>query len=128
MVVEHFGILVAALERRPAGVGTKWGLFLHWWVVISLVRTVFAPLVLVNEARVVARCASLAAGGCCCGPSRGVGSPDRRALAYLALDVLVVTTATIQSDEGHLTREPRPCCARAGRAIYPDVRYSSSRT
>jgi len=41
--------------------GTRWGLFRHWWVLISLLLTVFALLVLLSEAGVVARSASIAA-------------------------------------------------------------------
>ncbi|MEO6350782.1 MAG: DUF2269 domain-containing protein [Candidatus Limnocylindrales bacterium] len=41
--------------------GTRWGLFRHWWVLISLLLTVFALLVLLSEAGVVARSASVAA-------------------------------------------------------------------
>lgn len=49
--------------------GTRWGLFRHWWVLISLLLTVFALLVLLSEAGVVARSASLA--------SDAATSPDR---------------------------------------------------
>ena len=41
--------------------GTRWGLFRHWWVVISLVLTVFAVLVLLGEARTIANLAAVAA-------------------------------------------------------------------
>ena len=41
--------------------GTKWGLFRHWWVVISLVLTVFATAVLLAEAQLISRFAAVAA-------------------------------------------------------------------
>jgi uncharacterized membrane protein len=41
--------------------GTKWGLFRHWWVVISLLLTVAATLVLVSEVAVITRAAAIAA-------------------------------------------------------------------
>jgi hypothetical protein len=40
--------------------GTKWGLFWHWWVVISLLLTVGAILVLLLEARVIGATAAIA--------------------------------------------------------------------
>jgi hypothetical protein len=47
------GVVIAA--------GTRWGLFRHWWVVVSLVLTVAAVVVLVLEMGVVERMAVLAA-------------------------------------------------------------------
>ncbi len=41
--------------------GTKWGLFRHWWVLISLLLTVFATLVLLAETGVIQGVAALAA-------------------------------------------------------------------
>lgn len=41
--------------------GTKWGLFRHWWVVISLGLTLFALLVLLTETGVIAHSAEVAA-------------------------------------------------------------------
>jgi len=41
--------------------GTKWGLFRHWWVLVSFVLTVLAALVLVSEAGVITRSAAVAA-------------------------------------------------------------------
>lgn len=41
--------------------GTRWGLFRHYWVVISLVLTVLATAVLVSETRTVSALASIAA-------------------------------------------------------------------
>ncbi|MEX0625281.1 MAG: DUF2269 domain-containing protein [Chloroflexota bacterium] len=41
--------------------GTKWGLFRHWWVAISLLLTLAATLVLLQEAGVIAHAAAMAA-------------------------------------------------------------------
>ena len=41
--------------------GTKWGLFRHWWVLISLVLTIIATVVLLSEAGMVAQNAAMAA-------------------------------------------------------------------
>ena len=40
--------------------GTKWGLFRHWWVLISFVLTVLAVIVLLSETQAVTRMAALA--------------------------------------------------------------------
>lgn len=53
-----FASLVTGLVMA---VGTKWGLFRHWWVVLSLLLTVFAVLVLLVETQTIDRYAALAA-------------------------------------------------------------------
>lgn len=40
--------------------GTKWGLFRHWWVVVSLVLTLFAIAVLLVETQTINHYAALA--------------------------------------------------------------------
>jgi hypothetical protein len=52
--------LASLLTGLVMAVGTKWGLFRHWWVLISFVLTVLATLVLLSEAAVVSRSAALA--------------------------------------------------------------------
>lgn len=42
-------------------VGTRWGLFRHWWVLISLMLTLGATLVLLQEAGVITHAAAIAA-------------------------------------------------------------------
>jgi SNF family Na+-dependent transporter len=42
-------------------IGTKWGLFRHWWVLISLLLTLFAVLVLLSESELIGRVAAMAA-------------------------------------------------------------------
>lgn len=41
--------------------GTKWGLFRHWWVLISLLLTVLATVVLFAETRTISQLAAIAA-------------------------------------------------------------------
>lgn len=41
--------------------GTKWGLFRHWWVLISFVLTVLAVLVLLSETTLISSMAAMAA-------------------------------------------------------------------
>lgn len=53
-----FASLVTGLVMA---LGTKWGLFRHWWVLISFVLTVFASLVLLSETRLVSSIAGRAA-------------------------------------------------------------------
>jgi hypothetical protein len=53
--------LAALLTGLVMSLGSKWGLFRHWWVVISLVLTVIATLVLVQEAGVIGHSAAVAA-------------------------------------------------------------------
>jgi hypothetical protein len=40
--------------------GTKWGLFRHWWVLISFLLTVVATIVLLSEMRVITASAAVA--------------------------------------------------------------------
>ncbi len=49
------------LSGLVMSLGTKWGLIRHWWVLISLLLTVFALLVLLSEAGVIASIAEVAA-------------------------------------------------------------------
>jgi hypothetical protein len=53
--------IASLLTGLVMGLGTKWGLFRHWWVLISLLLTVFATLVLLSETGLIGRMASLAA-------------------------------------------------------------------
>jgi len=53
--------LASVLTGLIMSLGTKWGLFRHWWVLISLVLTVVATLVLLSEAGLISRFAAVAA-------------------------------------------------------------------
>ena len=53
-----FGSLLTGLVMA---LGTRWGLFRHWWVLISFLLTVVATVVLLSETGVIAEAAALAA-------------------------------------------------------------------
>ncbi|MEO7118920.1 MAG: DUF2269 domain-containing protein [Candidatus Limnocylindrales bacterium] len=53
--------LASLLTGLVMALGTKWGLFRHWWVLISLLLTVVATLVLLSEAGLIGRMATIAA-------------------------------------------------------------------
>jgi hypothetical protein len=53
--------LASLLTGLLMSVGTKWGLFRHWWVLISLLLTIIATVVLLSEAGVISRMAAIAA-------------------------------------------------------------------
>jgi hypothetical protein len=53
--------LASLVTGLVMALGTKWGLFRHWWVLISFVLTVLATIVLLSETRVIASMAALAA-------------------------------------------------------------------
>ena len=53
--------LASLLTGLVMAVGTKWGLFRHWWVLVSLVLTVIAAVVLLAEAGHISRSAAIAA-------------------------------------------------------------------
>jgi hypothetical protein len=53
--------IASLLTGLVMALGTKWGLFRHWWVLISFLLTVGATGVLLSETRVIAASASVAA-------------------------------------------------------------------
>ena len=53
--------IAALLTGLVMALGTKWGLFRHWWVLISFLLTIFATVVLLSEGGVVGRIAAVAA-------------------------------------------------------------------
>ncbi len=53
--------IASLLTGLVMAVGTKWGLFRHWWVLISLLLTALATLVLLSEAGLISRMAAIAA-------------------------------------------------------------------
>jgi membrane-bound metal-dependent hydrolase YbcI (DUF457 family) len=51
----------ALLTGLVMSLGTKWGLFRHYWVLISLLLTIFATLVLLSETQTISYFADIAA-------------------------------------------------------------------
>lgn len=64
-LVARLAIVPLAIGALLSGLivagGTKWGLFDHWWVVISLILTVLATVVLLVELRAIGQLGALAA-------------------------------------------------------------------
>ena len=77
--ISRYVIVPLALASIATGVvvslGTKWGLFRHYWVVISLLLTVFATVVLLLERQTISHLAGVAADpNASSGDLRGLGS------------------------------------------------------
>jgi hypothetical protein len=53
--------LASLVTGLVMALGTRWGLFRHWWVLISFVLTVIATLVLFSETRLISSIAERAA-------------------------------------------------------------------
>jgi uncharacterized membrane protein len=53
--------LASLVTGLVMALGTKWGLFRHWWVLISFLLTVVATVVLLSEAGMISRMAVIAA-------------------------------------------------------------------
>jgi ABC-type molybdate transport system permease subunit len=53
--------LASLLTGIVMSLGTKWGLFRHYWVLISLVLTIIATLVLLSETQTISYLADMAA-------------------------------------------------------------------
>jgi hypothetical protein len=55
--------LAALASGLIQSLGTRWGLFRHWWIVAKLVLTIFAVVVLWQHMRDVSRVSLMASGG-----------------------------------------------------------------
>jgi hypothetical protein len=53
--------IASLLTGVVVSLGTRWGLLRHWWVVVSLVLTIFATVVLLVETGTIATYAAVAA-------------------------------------------------------------------
>ena len=52
--------IASLITGLVVSLGTKWGLFRHYWVVISLLLTLFATTILLIETRTISELASIA--------------------------------------------------------------------
>lgn len=63
--IARYAIVPLAIAALVSGVvisvGTRWGLFRHWWVVVSLLLTTVATFVLLGETRSISALAAVAA-------------------------------------------------------------------
>jgi hypothetical protein len=75
-LIASWAIVPLAITSLVTGLlislGTRWGLFRHWWVVVSLVLTVVAVLVLLQEMSVIGGSATTAS---------VLATPDEQVLA-----------------------------------------------
>ena len=66
-LIARYAIVPLAVAALLTGiiisVGTKWGLFRHYWVVVKLLLTVFATIILLLETRTISHMADVAASG-----------------------------------------------------------------
>ena len=74
------------------GLGTKWGLFRYWWVVVKLVITVVAVAVLLMYTQTLGTLADLAKEASPSGEGETLPSPSPVLHAAVALLLLLVTT------------------------------------
>lgn len=80
--------------------GTKWGVFRYWWVVISLLLTVFATVVLIVESGTIAALAASAADSTTSSRElRSLGSTLVHSLGGIAV-LLVVLVLNVHKPQG----------------------------
>lgn len=64
-VIAQWALIPLALAALVTGLivslGTPWGLFRHYWVIVSLILTAFAVTILIIEAQTIAALAKIAA-------------------------------------------------------------------
>jgi hypothetical protein len=84
--------LASLLTGFVQSLGTKWGLFRHYWVLFKLLMNVFASIVLLMYMQTLAYFARLAAETLSSGDLSGLRSPSPALHAGLALLLLVVAT------------------------------------
>ena len=85
--------LASLVTGLVQGLGTKWGLFRYWWVVVKLVITVVAVIVLLMYTQTLGALADLArAPSVASGEGETLPSPSPVLHAAVALLLLLVTT------------------------------------
>ena len=92
--------IASLLTGLIISLGTRWGLFRHWWVLISLVLTVVATLVLLSEVGLISRVAEVAADPATSGDDlRALGNTLVHSIGGL-LVLLVVHVLNVYKPEG----------------------------
>lgn len=91
--------LASVLTGLLMALGTKWGLFRHWWVLISFVLTVLATLVLLSEVGVVTRSATMAAAATTSAELRSIAPTLLHSVAGLGV-LLVVQVLNVLKPQG----------------------------
>ena len=101
--------------------GTRWGLFRHWWVLISLTLTVFATVVLLSESGSIGRAAAVAAEPATPEHAlRGLSSTLPHSIGGIAV-LLIIQALNIYKPQG-LTRYGWRKQQEAQRALLPNFR------
>lgn len=88
--------LAALLTGLVISLGTPWGLFRHYWVLITLVLTIVATIVLLQETRVIRALAEVAASGA--DPRELPGTLPHSICGLLVL--LVITVLNVYKPQG----------------------------
>lgn len=92
--------LAALLTGLIMSLGTRWGLFRHYWVVISLLLTVLATVVLLVETQTISQMASVAADPTASSEDlRSLGSTLVHSVGGL-LVLLVITVLNVYKPRG----------------------------
>ncbi len=113
-LIGEFIIVPMSLAALATGLvqslGTQWGLFRYYWVLVKFVLTIFATIaLLLHQYTAVAKAANLVSGGAGTLPSAelGPGGTQLVADATLAILVLLVATALAVYKPWGLTRYGR---------------------
>lgn len=92
-----FASLVTGLIQS---LGTKWGLFRHYWVLISLILTIFATVVLLSETRTIGYFADLASDPLTTGDElRGLGNTLVHSIGAVVV-LLVIMVLNVYKPRG----------------------------
>jgi SNF family Na+-dependent transporter len=119
--VARYAIVPLALASLITGIvislGTKWGLFRHYWVVISFLLTIFATVVLLRETALISSHADIAARTTSMDELRALPSTLVHSVGGTVL-LLVVLVLNIYKPRG-LTRYGRRKEREQGTVILP---------
>jgi hypothetical protein len=92
--------LASLLTGLAVSVGTRWGLFRHYWVMISLLLTIFAAAVLLVETRTISHFADIAADPTTSGEDlQGLGSTLVHSVGGTVV-LLVILVLNVYKPEG----------------------------
>ncbi len=103
-LIASYVIVPLALASLVTGLiqslGTKWGLFRHYWVLISLILTIFATVVLLSETRTIGFFADLAANPATSGDDlRGLGNTLFHSIGAVVV-LLVIMVLNVYKPRG----------------------------
>ena len=127
--------LAALISGLIQSLGTEWGLFRYYWIVVKLLSTIGATTILLMHMPAVSRMASGAARAALDGTD--LGAPDVRFLVHAAGGLLVLLTTTAlsvckpwgltgygQRKEVERRPVPNPISSRASRELAISAPWS----